>query len=257
MVLDSILNPVLYPLLNLNIAVAIVIISFLLSLTMTVIYKLVTDQDLMKQLKSELKEFQKEIKELKSHPEEAMKVQKKMMETNMKYMINSMKPTLITFIPIIIIFGWLSAHLSYAPIAPNTEFTSTIEFDTKALGEVTLTVPSDIGIIGDATKKIDGGIVGWTLIGLEGEYALEYKVNEKSYTKEIVITNNYEYADPVKTINDGIVKNINIDQKPLIVLNFLSKEQGGFFSGRWGWLGTYIVSSIIFSIVLRKLLKVY
>ena len=107
---NMIMDPVLRPLLYLSPFWGILIISFLVSLIISVIYKYVTDQNLMKQLKAEMKEFQKEMKELRQHPEKMMEVQKKAMETNMKYMTQSFKPTLFTFIPIIIIFSWLSAH---------------------------------------------------------------------------------------------------------------------------------------------------
>jgi uncharacterized membrane protein (DUF106 family) len=257
MALNYIFDPIFFPLINFNIAIAVIIISFILALTMTVIYKLMTDQDLMKQLKGELKEFQKEIKELKEHPEQAMKVQKRMMETNMKYMMNSMKPTFVTFIPIILIFGWLSSHLAFMPVMPNTEFTNSIDFEPTAQGTVTIITPEDIGVIGDATKDINGGIIRYRLMGLAGEYTLEYKIGEKSYTKDLLISNNQEYKEPIKSINDGVIKTIKIDQEPLIVMNILGKKQGGFFKGRWGWLGTYIVFSIIFSMSLRKLMKLH
>jgi len=75
-ILDSVFNP----LLNLPTLWAVILLSFLISLIITVVYKYTTDQNLMKQLKSEMKEFQKEIKELRKEPEKAMQVQKKSMQ---------------------------------------------------------------------------------------------------------------------------------------------------------------------------------
>ena len=66
-----------------------------------------TNQELMKKLKEEMKDYQKQIKELRSNPARAMESEKAM-ESNMKYMSHSFKPTLITIIPIFIIFGWMS-----------------------------------------------------------------------------------------------------------------------------------------------------
>jgi len=102
MVFENILDPIFSPLLNLPTLWAVIILAFFISLIITLIYKYVTDQNLMKQLKEEMKEFQKQIKELKKEPEKAMQVQKQSMKTNMKYMTLSMKSTLWSFIPIIL-----------------------------------------------------------------------------------------------------------------------------------------------------------
>ena len=61
----DILNPIFSPLLNLPTLWAVILLSFLISLIITVVYKYTTNQNLMKQLKDEMKEFQREIKELK------------------------------------------------------------------------------------------------------------------------------------------------------------------------------------------------
>ncbi len=88
-------------------ALAVIIISLLLTLLTNFIYKLVTDQDMMRALKTELKTLQNEMKELKDQPEKFMAHQKRAMEKNLEYMKRSMKPTLFTFIPLLLIFGWL------------------------------------------------------------------------------------------------------------------------------------------------------
>jgi uncharacterized membrane protein (DUF106 family) len=101
---------------------ALLILSFIISVIIVLIYKYTTNQQQMKQLKDEMKGFQKQMKELRQHPEQALGVQKKAMQANMKYMSHSMKATLITFLPIIIIFGWMNAHLAFEPIMPGRIF---------------------------------------------------------------------------------------------------------------------------------------
>jgi len=113
MVVTNLLDPVLRPLLNLPIFWVVAILSTSISFIITIVYKLMTDQNLMKQLKDEMKELQNEMKELRNNPEKMMEVQKKAMQTNSKYMMQSMKSTLITFIPIILIFGWMNANIAY------------------------------------------------------------------------------------------------------------------------------------------------
>jgi uncharacterized membrane protein (DUF106 family) len=106
--LDPVMDVVFGWLLNLSYFWAIFILSFVLAIMISLIYKYTTNQSLMKDLKMEIKELQKETKTLKHDPKQMMSVQKKAMETNMKYMMHSMKPMIFTFIPIIIIFIWES-----------------------------------------------------------------------------------------------------------------------------------------------------
>ena len=163
--LDPVLNLIFGPLLKLDPFWAILILSFVISLVIVVIYKWTTDQNLMKQLKDEIKEFQKQMKTLKEDPKKMMAVQKQATQTNMKYMMHSLKPTLITFIPIIIIFGWLTANLAYDPILPNQEFSVIMSLEKGTSGSVIIDVPEGVVLTGDATKEISDGQVIYTMKG--------------------------------------------------------------------------------------------
>ncbi len=231
---------------------ALLIMSFLISLVIVVIYKWTTDQKLMKDLKDETKAFQKQMKELKAHPEEMMKVQKKAMQTNMKYMTHSMRPTLITFIPIILIFGWLQGHLAVEPIMPGHEFSVEVMFEKGITGNITAAVPDGIRVTGEHTKVIDNGKAVFTFKGDAGTYrapGLDFTVNDKTYTKEIIIGTDRNYETPLKVVKDKTVKSINTMHEKTIVMNLLG--------WKLGWLGTYIIFALVFSLVLRKLMKVY
>lgn len=244
---ENLLNPILNPILaSVHPLIFTISISLLISLIITIIYKLMTDQDLMKQLKAEMKEFQKEMKELKNHPEKMMAIQKKSMETNMKYMGKSMKPTLVTFIPIIIIFGWMHAHLGYLPILPDQEFVTTIEFKDY-VGTTELIVPQGLELISDSTQQTIKNKASWTLKGDPGEYLMEYSFDEGKFTREVIITNSLEYKEPVYPIQNSNLKSININNEKLKVMNL--------FGWKLGWLGTYILCSLIFSMFLRKVMK--
>jgi len=238
------------PLLGLSYFWAILILSFILALMISLIYKYTTNQSLMKDLKTEIKELQKEMKELKHDPQKMMGVQKKAMETNMKYMMHSMKPMLFTFIPIIIIFGWMNAHFAYYPIMPGEEFTTSILFEQPD-GNVTLVVPDGIDILDGTTKEMETNNATWKLKGDTGKYLLEFQHNDNSYTKEVIITNEKSYATPIKSIRDGNINAITTSSRPVKILNL-------YFRGwKLGWIGTYIVFSIIFSMLIRKWLEIY
>ncbi len=248
--LNFILDPVLNPLLKLNPFWAIIIISFIIALVMTLVYKWATDQSLMHRLKTELKELQKEMKTLRQDPKAMMKVQKQAMETNMKYMTQSFKPTIITFIPIIIIFSWLAANLAYYPIMPGEDFSTTLELKEGFGQEITIITPEEIEILSDATQKVNSNIVSWKLNGPAGKYLLEYKIADKVYDKSVLITTENEYEPADKLLKDDLVKSIKIDNKPIKPLGDIK-----LFGWKPGWLGTYILASLVFSLALRKLFK--
>ena len=246
---ETVLNPIFSPLLKLPPLASIAIISLLISLIITIVYKYVTDQTLMKDLKQRQKEMQKKMKELKKEPEKMMKVQKEAMELNMRYMKQSFKPTLITFIPIIIIFGWLNANMAFYPIMPSQEFSATAMFNEGYTGNVTISVPEGIEIVGEKTAQIEEGAAEFRLKGEEGNYLLVFDYEGRHFDKELTITKGQRYAPVQKVFKKESVKAINIGNKKLIALNL--------FGWEIGWLGTYIIFSLVFSLGLRKLLKIY
>ncbi len=252
--LESLVDPIFRPLLQMPLFWSITLIALLMSIIITIAYRLMTDQSLMKDLKDELKSLQKEMKELKDNPQKMMKVQKKVMETNMKYMMHSMRPTLITFLPIIIIFGWLTANVAYEPLLPNQEFTTTAVFDKGSSGTVELMVPDGVTLVSDAEQKIINNEAVWTLKGKEGVYILEYVYNDNEHqTKELTISDN-KYSDVVTKVKDkqSMFSTISLSNKKTKPLGDIS-----LLGWKPGWLGVYIIMSIIFSMTFRKVFKIY
>ncbi|MBW2996089.1 DUF106 domain-containing protein [Candidatus Woesearchaeota archaeon] len=256
---ETVLNPIMAPLLGIPTFWSILIISLVVAVIITLVYKWMTDQHLMKTLKEDIKKFQKQMKELKDNPKEFMAVQKRAMETNMKYMMHSMKPTLITFIPIILIFGWLNANLAYDPLLPGQEFTTSAIFEQGTEGEISLIAPEGIELVSNSTQKIECNIEKgwirskevcqsqWTLKGPSGNYLLEYEFEDQKEDKEILITEERAYEKPVKIVKEGKLQQIKINNEKMKPIPGLPI----------GWLGTYIIFSIIFSMVLRKAMKLH
>ncbi len=110
MVLDNIFNPVFGPVMKLPEPFALMVISFILTLITTLIYKYATDQELMKSMKEEMKLLKEESKKFREDPKKMMEINKQMWEKSMKQMSQSWKPMLFTFIPVIFIFSWLRAY---------------------------------------------------------------------------------------------------------------------------------------------------
>ncbi len=258
MVLDTILNPVFKPLLN---AVGplwtVVIMSIVISFLITIIYKYATNQTLMKQLKDDLKKDQERMKKLKSDPKKMMEIQKSAMEKNMKYMMQSMRATLITFLPIILVFGWMNGHLGAESLKPNMPFIAGVEANEGISGNVTLRFgdattganSTNIMLLNASAIPIEDGKARWVLKAGSGRYFLEFEHGGARATRYVTITNGLDYEQPIIPQKDSPFKALVVEHNKLIVLNL--------FGWKLGWLGTYIILSIISSMALRKLLKVY
>ncbi|MCX6706707.1 MAG: EMC3/TMCO1 family protein [Candidatus Woesearchaeota archaeon] len=275
---NAFFDPVLGPLLSLGPFLALFLMSFLISLMITLVYKWVTDQKLMKTIKDDLTRMQKEIKEHKDNPKRMMELQKEMMDKNFKYMSHSMKPTLFTFIPLIIIFGWLSANLAYAPIMPDTKVdVYAFFYDNNATSQASLVAPSGVILLSDNTSNVSviyagdkllfnnpnlanaryGGFLdlkkdiyyaGWKIKATSGTHNLEIDVNGKPYFKDILVADN-KYVNPLEKVDDGTVLGLAVDQKGQTVIDFAGVKIG--------WFWSYVIFSILFSMILRKVLKVY
>ncbi len=260
---EAIVDPILSPLLKLNPLLGIAIISFILTLLITLIHKFVTNQEVMKGLKKDMKDHQDEMKKHRDDPKKVMEIQKKVMEKNMEFMKHSFKPMIFTFIPIIIIFGWLNANMAYYPIMPDQEFDVRLTFDMEGLGRnisLVSIIPEDqLEIINGATQTVEQnktkkflgekwvGMANWKLKGPEGIYTLVYSFDDdaRAYEKDLIITGERKYALPEERVNDGSsLKSIKIMNEPIKPLFGL------------GWIWTYIIFSMIFSMTIRKVLNV-
>ena len=89
----------------------------------------------------------------------------------------------------------------------------------------------------------------WGMKGKEGEYLLDMEYEGKAFSKDILIQSSQGYKEPIKVFKDSVVTSLEVSHQKIVVLNL--------FGWQLGWLGAYIIFSLIFSLVLRKLLKIY
>ncbi len=251
MVLESLLNPVFGWVLPLPAWLSILIISFILTLLTTVIYKYTTNQPEMKRLKDETKMHQKQLKELKGNPKKAMEVQQQAMAVNMEYMKHSFKPMLYTMLPLLVIFGWLSAHYAYEPIHPGTPFNVTVYTQGLEGKEISLESIPELAI-SEVKQTIQNEQATWTLQGSEGDYKLMVTQEGNTAERRILISSERKYENPIGVINNGPIQKIILHNAELQPFGDLS-----IFGWHPGWIGTYIIFSIGLSMLLRKLMKVY
>lgn len=115
MVLETFFNAILGWTTKLGGAWGIIIISLIITLITTLVYKYFTDQVALKKIRDDNQKLQEEMKNSKSDPKRMAELQKQMLQNGfMKPMKHQLKPLLITFIPFILIFSWL--RTTYTPM---------------------------------------------------------------------------------------------------------------------------------------------
>lgn len=226
--------------------VALPLITVLLSLLMTLVYKWMTDQTQMKLLREDLKKYQKQLKENKDDTDKLLDLQKKVMDINLQYMMQSLKPMAVTMLPVLLVFSWLSGHYAYEPLYPGQDFSVDVLAAPGITGNVLLDAPELT--VDQGEKELVDGKASWKVRGKEGEYFLSIKTQGNEYNQEVLITPQQKYIAPQTKISDGVLDTISVQMKPLTVLSL--------FGWELGWLGTYILFSVVFTIMWRKLLDV-
>ena len=268
-ILDPALDFVFGPLLNISYIVFLLVMSFFISLGIILLTKYTTNQALMKELRDEMKSYQNEIKTHKSNPSKALELQKKAMEKNMEYMKHSFRATIYSFIPIIILLGWVAATAGYVPIKSNEQFNITIIFNKGFNANTTIAVPAGFTLLSSETAPAEDGTASWKLkSGKEGSYDIDFKSGQETFSKEVVVSELPKHNSVLKKkkgifdfiygSREGYLDADSIASQ-IVLSNRASKPFGSISLFGWhpGWLGTYILLSIVFTMGLRKLLKVY
>ncbi|HIJ11746.1 TPA: DUF106 domain-containing protein [Candidatus Woesearchaeota archaeon] len=253
--LDSLFGPVFQPMLNESPFLAILIISVLYAVYATLVYKYMTDQPKIKAIKDKQKAMQKQIKELRSNPQEMMKVQKEMMSVNKEYMMNaSFKPKVMiaTMLPAFIVFAWMAGALAFEPIYPGETYSISAAFPEGVSGDVELLLSEGSELVNSAAVQPINSGVTWRLKSTEGTHFQSVKYGDEVQDKEVLITKELKYLDQVAIFEGSEIESIKINYNKLKPLGTFS-----IFGWHPGWLGTYIILSLVFSIVLRKVMKVY
>lgn len=247
--------------------IIIVGVALFISLLTTLVYKFATDQDKMKSIHDERKKISAEIKKNKDNPEKMMKLNKRSMAISMEVMPQTMKSMFITLIPLFLIFSWLGAHMAYEPLLPGETFTVSMWFENDVPGTAALSASENLELLGSAEQEISDKKVEWELKGEQGAHTLEYNYNNENYMQEIIVSTQREYAKPTLEkkrkvfflfpTGEGISEDSNIR---LISVDLQKTRPFGNFNifGYFpGWLAAYFIMSMIFSMALRKLFKVF
>jgi uncharacterized membrane protein (DUF106 family) len=100
-----------------NPRIAIIVLSFLATLFITIINNFMVDKKRMKELKDKQKSLREELKKHKGNPQKMMELNKQMMEDMPEQLKHSFKPMIVTLVPLLILFNWLRSVFLVTTIA--------------------------------------------------------------------------------------------------------------------------------------------
>jgi len=248
-ILGTILDPVLGWTLMLPMWLSILILSLFVSVVISFIYKYTTNQALMKEWRAELKKARQKMRKLKDDPQKMLQAQSNMMKTQNKLMMHSMRPTLFTAIPMLVLFAWMSAHFAGGIIDPGHTFevtaTSSEQIILHAANSIVVVpLPS----IEDTSR--------WNVTATAvGEYSLSFSTNTTNGTVVEQVERELRIGErPIEKelqTHSGVITKSTIDYPKLIVLPIT------LFGWQPGWLATYILFSMIFTLSIRRLMGIH
>ena len=245
-------------------AISIIAISFFISLLTLIVAKYFTNQKELKRIREETKKLQKELKKVvKTNPNKAKAIQKQIMDLSMQSMRHSFRVTIITLIPLLLIFGWLRANMGYIPIQPNQTIQIDVALRDIAYNNLSLIVVNPQGIeqtytpFIDPTRKTAKFLVKFPDYGLYSLKLNVYGIVNNSTelldtATRVVLVDKYKYKNPEQSFHNPYIKSINIKQQKLYPLGNFS-----ILGYKPGWFAMYFAFSLIFILLLKKLLKVY
>jgi hypothetical protein len=89
----------------------------------------------------------------------------------------------------------------------------------------------------------------WRLSGTEGEYKITIDYNNEKYDHTLLISKDKKYSAPEKMIQNSKLTKIVVGYDKVYTITI--------FGVRFTWFWTYLILSIILSILIRKILQVY
>jgi len=244
--------------LNLGYFWVILIISIVITLLTTIIYKYTTDQKRLKEIKKEMKILQDKQKKYRDDPKKVNEITKEMFGKNAEMMKQSFKSMLYTFLPLILLFSWMSATMAFQPIMPGENFTVTALVTENYPGNVSeIKLASIPAIAGQKNENHNvssskGTEIQWILNAPQnGTYTILIEGATFKQTKEILVTTEKKYLNPLTLYKDSQLLSVTVGNKPVHPLGDTS-----ILGWKPGWLGMYIILSLISSLLIRKLLKI-
>ena len=248
--INELLSFIFYPLLDsFGVGYFVFFMAFLVSLISTLVYISLTPQSKIKRLKQEVEELNKELKLHVGNSDISHKIHSEITQKEMQIMPYVILPNILTVVPMFFIFFWMGSLLSFVPIVPNESFIVDLYLTNNTNSSCLtpkLTIPNGMNLLSVENNTV---LYQYMMSGKKGNYTLLWSVNNKNYQKNLSIGDKISQVIPMNIIQDNTVNAISIEYK--------ETKPFWFWDIKIGWLVGYIILSMCFTIILRKLFDVY
>ena len=180
----------------------------------------------------ELQEKLKTITDIKS--KDFIQLQDELLDTNFKIMKQQMKPMILTFVPYIFVYWLLAAAFAYSPIMVGSDVTVRI-------------TPNGHGLVIADCLGINNTFTSYN----ESVYSVKSgtcQLHLNNYTSNLTLEGKKEI---VSQSAGGIDLQIVPPKNKIIPL----PVELPYVGNGLGWLGTFIIFSLVFSLIFSKALK--
>lgn len=237
------LDSIVLPLFEFNKLIGLAIVAFIINLFSTVVYKYTTDQLFLKRLKREMKELQEKSKQFRDNQEKLMEINQQIMSKSFEQMKMTFKSSMYTMLPLLLVFVYLSSHFALTPIVPNEPFEVNIYSNNETID---YQIPENLNLLDESKQMQDDEHI--TTLKLNTSLSGLYILDIEDTKHRVLVTNEMKYENPVQEL-DGKISKVETVQNKLPFINL--------FGWQIGYLGSYIIFSIIFSLIIRKILNVH
>lgn len=232
---------------------------------LTLVRPFTTNQDLLARCghdKRRLKELMREAKARKDK-ESAKRYGATRNMVSLKTLKAEGYPLLVAIIPIALLATWCFQRLEFHPPQLDEPIEITATFAASAVGELVHIVPekgltAESGWIQQVGEGIgDGaprGSATWIVraTGAPRDYALKLRYNAKTYETQLRVGRS-TYSDPV-TFHDDRLLSVEVAMEPVRLFNVVPGIPALLFAP---WLVAYLLITIPFVFILKRLLTIY
>lgn len=188
-ILNAVFDLILYPFLGLAPIYGLIAVSLITGLLMLIIFKRISNQQVIKQVKDRLKAHLLELRLYKDDLGLSFVAMKGILGTNLKYLQQAIKPMLVLMVPTILILIQLAIRYEYRPLEIGESAIISVNLASAvALQDVGLDLPEGIRAETPPLRIKQKNQVDWRIkAAAEGYWKIDFRIGDEVVTKELVV----------------------------------------------------------------------
>jgi len=267
-IFNTVFDFIFAPFSELNTAWGLLVISFLTSMLMLVIFKATSNQQSIKRAKNHVKGHFLAIRLYRDDIGLMFDTMKNILVSNGQYMKTSLRPMLFLIVPVVLVLIHVGARYENRPLSVGESTVVSAQLDKNAsdafMNSVELIVPEGLSVETQPVRVYQLREINWRIKAeKQGIYQLGFKSGDKTIYKQINVNN--ALASISQQIAKGSVTvailnpseaSLPNDSRFKSVFVQYPKREFAFLGFSLHWLIAFFIFSILFAFSLKGLMKV-